>query len=1057
MIKNTLIKTPEHVLSAYSDNAAVISGSSTKQFFPHPKTKKYEFHQERMHIVIKAETHNYPTAVSPFSGASTGTGGEIRDSGSTGCGSIPKIGWSGFSVSNLFIPYFQQKWEKFFGYPKNVYSALDIILEAPLGASEFNNEFGRPCLLGYFRTYEQNISNNNNATKLRGYHKPIMLSGGLGLIRETHISKKNITSGNKLVVLGNPGMKVGLGGASVSSLSHYINIQTLIMQRGNPEMERRCQEVINRCCELKENNPILFVHDVGAGGLSTTILEILLQNQCGAIIQLRDIPNIMNMSPLEIWCNESQERYVLVLDKNQLEKFHIICQRENTPYSVIGRITNSLKCVVYDQYFNKEVINLPIKILNKHSKLKKKINTKFYSKKTQIPNYDQINLHDAIYRILHLPSVSDKNFLVTINDRSITGSVTRDQMIGPWQVAVSDCAVTAASFESYYGEAASIGERSPVGILNFPAAARLSIGEAITNIAGVYVKDIKNIKLSANWMIDSSSEKDSYKLYQTVQELGEKFCPKLNLTIVVGKDSMFMKTEWFYKKHKKIVIAPPSVVISACSRVEDVRATITPQLRYDIDNIILLVDLGNKFQALGGTALSQVYQKAWNNTPDVRSTKELKKFFYIMQKLLKNRKLIAYHDRSDGGLFVTLAEMAFAGHCSIDINLHNLGNNIISILFNEELGGLIQIQKKDYEYVLNIFKEKELEHCLYKIGYAYAGDQFTLRNNEKIVYEHSRTIIRTWWSETTWKIQRLRDNPESADQEHQLRQDTFNPGLKMHLTFNPKHDVSAPFNLIRKFPKIAILREQGTNAHIEISAAFYRAGFQPIDIHMNDLRSNSKNILQNYQVLVACGGFTYGDVLRGGLGWAQSILLNNKLRDMFESFFNNPNTLSLGICNGCQMISELKEIIPGAQHWPNFIENKSHRFESRLVLVEVLNSPSIFLKNMEGSCIPVTIAHSTGKVKFRNDEDLKMSENLKLTTLKYIDNYGMTATLYPSNPNGSTNGIAALTNLDGRVNIIMPHPERNFRTINFSWRSHDYLEEDSPWMRFFRNARQQIG
>uniref|UniRef100_A0A1A9Z1C7 Phosphoribosylformylglycinamidine synthase n=1 Tax=Glossina pallidipes TaxID=7398 RepID=A0A1A9Z1C7_GLOPL len=547
-----------------------------------------------------------------------------------------------------------------------------------------------------------------------------------------------------------------------------------------------------------------------------------------------------------------------------------------------------------------------------------------------------------------------------------------------------------SSFESYYGEAVSIGERSPVALLDFASSARLSVGESITNIAGVYIKNIENIKLSANWMIDSSNDLDSYKLYQTVKELGEKFCPDLNLTIVVGKDSMFMKTDWFDKKNKKTVFSPPSLVISACARVEDVRATVTPRLRYDIDNIILFIDLGNQYQGLGGTALSQVYQKIWYNTPDVRR------------------------------------------------------NNIISILFNEELGAVIQIQKKDYEYVLNVFKEKKLEDCLYNIGYAYSGDQFTLRDNEKILYEHSRTILRTWWSETTWKIQRLRDNPESADQEHQLRQDTFNPGLKMQLSFNPKDDIVAPFFLTRKFPKIAILREQGTNAYTEMAAAFYRAGFQPIDVHMNDLRFSSENILKKYHILVACGGFTYGDVLHGGSGWAKSILLNNKLKDMFESFFNNPNTLSLGVCNGCQMMSELKDIMPGAQYWPKFIANKSRRFESRLILVEVLKSPSVFLKDMQGSCIPISVAHSMGRVKFQNINNSNTVKKLNLATLKYIDNYGMTAEVYPSNPNGSEYGIAALTNLDGRINIMMPHPERSFRSINFSYLPHNYTEEDSP-------------
>ncbi|BAC24283.1 purL [Wigglesworthia glossinidia endosymbiont of Glossina brevipalpis] len=1058
MIKKTTKKTPKNVISAYFDNSAIISGNCYGKFFSNPYTKKYNFYQKKNNILIKVETHNYPTALSPFSGSSTGAGGDIRDQGSTGCGSIPKVGLSGFSVSNLFIPKYHQPWEESFGYPKNICTALKIILEAPLGASSFNNEFGRPSLLGYFRTYEKKI-NTKNSFEIRGYHKPIMLSGGFGSISEIHVNKKNINPEDKIIVLGNLGMNVGIGGASSSSVKNYLNVESPFIQSGNPEIQRRCQEVINRCCELEEENPILFIHDVGAGGLSNSILEILHHGKCGGVVFLREILIGNNkMSPLEILCNESQERYVLILSKSKIKIFNSICKRENAQYYIVGKITNSLNLKIYDSYFKNKVVDLPVNIFFNKSqikKIRKKSKNVCHIKKIPI-NKKNINLTDAINRVLHLPSVSDKNFLITIGDRSITGSVVKDQMVGPWQIPVSDCAVTTSSFDSYFGEAISIGERSPASLIDFNASSRLSLGEAITNISSMYVNSLKNIKLSANWMIDSSNNHDTFKLYKAVENLGKKTCPELDLSIVVGKDSMFMKTEWLEKKNKISIISPPSLIITACSPIEDVRLNVTPQLKSDIDNIILFIDLGDFNQSLGGTALSQVYQQIGDNVADLRDTKKFKMFFYIFQKLIKSNKIIAYHDRSDGGLLVTILEMAFAGHCSININLSKLGNDIIKILFNEELGVVIQIKKNDYNNVFSIFKSFGLNDYIYNIGYSYIGDQFSLTYKNKILYENSITTLRLWWSETTWNIQRLRDDPKSANQEHEVRGDFNNPGLDTCLSFDYENDTSFPFFITGKYPKVAILREQGTNAYLEMAHAFYKAGFQPIDIHMNDLRYSKNNILKEFSVLVACGGFSYGDVLNGGYGWAKTILLNNKLRDMFESFFNDKNTLSFGVCNGCQMMSYLREIIPGSKFWPKFVKNKSNRFESRIVLVEVMNSPSLLFQGMKGSYIPISVAHSLGRVEFKKHFHLNKLENSKLVVLKYVDNYRMTTEVYPYNPNGSKNGITAITNSDGRITISMPHPERHVRMVNCSWIS-NYSSEYSPWIKVFKNARKQIG
>ncbi|XOD69801.1 MAG: phosphoribosylformylglycinamidine synthase [Sodalis sp. (in: enterobacteria)] len=1057
MIKNTFEKTPAYVLSAYKDNAAVMEGSAVGMFFSDAKTRRYEHHQDTAHIVMKVETHNHPCAISPWPGAATGSGGEIRDEAATGRGGKPKSGLVGFSVSNLHIPGFKQPWEEDFGRPKGIASAMDIILNGPLGSAMYNNEFGRPVLTGYFRTYEERVD-SHNGVELRGYHKPIMLAGGIGNVRAQHVKKSQLSVGTKFIVLGGPAMNIGLGGGAASSMTSGQSDPDLdftSVQRDNPEMERRCQEVIDRCWQLHENNPILFIHDVGAGGLSNAIPELLYNSKCGGHFQLRNIPNDEpGMSPLELWCNESQERYTLAIAPERLVEFDAICRRERTPYAVIGEATETLHLILDDNHFHNRLIDLPLDILlGKPPKiLRKTISLQATGHKL---NRNGITLTEAVKRVLHLPAVAEKTFLITIGDRSVTGIVTRDQMVGPWQVPVADCAVTSASLDSYYGEAISLGERAPVALLDFSASARLAVGEALTNLAATQIGDIKRVKLSANWMSAADHPGEGAGLYQAVKAVSEELCPALGLTIPVGKDSMSMKTHWIQNGEHREITAPLSLIITAFARVEDIRTTVTPQLQPKQDNALLLIDLGAGHQALGATALSQVYRQLGELTADVRNVEQLKDFFDAMQKLVADRKLLAYHDRSDGGLLVTLAEMAFAGHCGIDIDISTLGDDTLSALFNEELGAVIQIAATDRNEVTALFRQHRLEACLHYLGTVQLGDRFILRAGKHLLYNESRTTLRTWWAETSWQIQRIRDNPVSADQEHAGRQDDNDPGLSVTLSFDLSEDIAAPFIAKGTRPKIAILREQGMNSHVEMAAAFYRAGFEAIDVHMSDLLTGTLT-LDEFQTLVACGGFSYGDVLGAGEGWAKSILFNSRIRDEFESFFHRPQTLTLGVCNGCQMISNLRELIPGAALWPRFVRNKSERFESRFSLVEVTQSPSVIFQGMVGSRLPITVSHGEGLVEVKDTAHLAAIEDAKLVALRYVDNYGNVTENYPSNPNGSPNGITSVTNSNGRVTLTMPHPERVFRTVSHSWHPVEW-GEDGPWMRLFRNARKQIG
>ncbi|XZQ58112.1 MAG: phosphoribosylformylglycinamidine synthase [Arsenophonus sp.] len=1057
MIQNTYNKTPDYILSAYKDNAAVMEGSNIGRFFSDPKTCKYNYHYENTHILMKVETHNHPTAISPYPGAATGSGGEIRDESATGRGAKPKAALIGFAVSNLCIPGFKQPWEKKFAKLNNIASALDIILDGPLGGATFNNEFGRATLLGYFRTYEEQVC-SHNGVELRGYYKPIMLSGGIGNIRTEHIKKKNIPIGAKLIILGGPSMNIGLGGgiaSSTISCNSDIDLDFSSVQRDNPEMERRCQEVIDQCWQLGNDNPILFIHDVGAGGLSNAIPELVNTVGRGALLELRQIlSDKLSMNPREIWCNESQERYVLAILSKHLSLFKSICHRERAPYSIIGETTENKDIILNDSYFNNQPICMPIDILfSKVPKMIRNVTSKFAVGKPI--NREMITLKEAIKRILHLPVVAEKTFLITIADRSITGMVARDQMVSPWQIPVSDCAITTASLESYYGEAMSLGERSPIALLNHAASSRMAVGEALTNIAPAYVKDLKRVKLSANWMVASGHPGEDVGLYQAVKAIGEELCPELGLTIPVGKDSMSMKVTWNKGEQIYEMTSPLSIIITAFSRVEDVRLTVTPELKCNQDNMLLLIDIGQKNNALGGSALAQVYRQLGDLTPDIRNVKVLSGFFYAIQTLIKEQKLLAYHDRSDGGLFVTLAEMAFAGHCGLNIDISNYDTDIFAALFNEELGAVIQVKKKDKKTVEACLDKHGLTDCVLYIGMAIKEDAIIINNNGTEIYREKRSQLRLWWAETTWKIQRLRDNSECADQEHLAKQDINDPGLNVKLNFDPEDNIVASYIITNNSsPKVAILREQGVNSHIEMAAAFHQAGFNAIDVHMSDLLTG-RIILADFQVLVACGGFSYGDVFGAGEGWAKSILFNSRLHDEFASFFACSNTLSLGICNGCQMMSNLKQLIPGTEYWPQFIRNRSECFEARFSLVKIMNSPSLFLKDMSGSQLPIVVSHGEGQVHVPSIRDLDLLEKNNLVVLRFVDNYGRVTQQYPANPNGSVNGITAVTNLDGRITIMMPHPERVFRTINHSWHPSEWGEY-SPWMRIFRNARLQF-
>ncbi|RUO69859.1 phosphoribosylformylglycinamidine synthase [Pseudidiomarina sediminum] len=1061
MIKNTYEATPEYVLSAYKDNAAVMVGSEAGRFYPYPAgtaaAGEYSYHHEPVHILMKVETHNHPTAISPFPGAATGSGGEIRDEGATGRGAKPKAGLVGFSVSNLRIPGFEQPWEEDFGKPDRIVTALEIMLDGPLGGAAFNNEFGRPALTGYFRTFEERVD-SHNGVEVRGYHKPIMIAGGMGNIRENHVEKGEIPVGAKLVVLGGPAMNIGLGGGAASSMTSGTSSEDLdfaSVQRDNPEMERRCQEVIDRCWQLGEKNPIAFIHDVGAGGLSNAMPELVSDGGRGGKFELRAIPNDEpGMSPLAIWCNESQERYVLAIDASRMETFEAICKRERAPYAVIGEAIEEEHLSLTDSHFENKPIDLPLDVLlGKPPKMHRDVTSQ--RAEGQALATQGIELAEAAERLLRLPAIAEKTFLITIGDRTVTGLVARDQMVGPWQIPVADVAVTAASYDSYAGEAMAMGERTPLALLDFAASAKMAVGEALTNIAAADIGDLKHIKLSANWMAAAGHPGEDAGLYEAVKAVGEELCPELGITIPVGKDSMSMKTQWQENGEDKAVTAPLSLVITAFGRVRDVRRTVTPQLRTDLgETKLVLIDLGAGQGRMGGSALAQVYRQLGKETPTVDKAAHLAGFFNATQQLIHDKKVVAYHDRSDGGLFVTVAEMAFAGNCAAAVALDNVHADDLTALYNEELGAVLQVRASDLDNVLAAYADAGLAEMTHVIGDVMEGDQLTFSRNGNAVLSEARSHYRKVWAETTHQMQRLRDNPACADEEFALKQDPKNSGLFADLTFDTSEDIAAPYINTGRDPMIAILREQGVNSHVEMAAAFDRAGFAAIDVHMSDILSGRIS-LDSFDGLVACGGFSYGDVLGAGEGWAKSILFNSRARDEFSAFFERDKTFALGVCNGCQMLSNLRDLIPGAEAWPHFVTNRSERFEARFSMVEVQQSPSLFFNGMQGSKMPIAVSHGEGRAEFKGNNLATVTEQ-GLVALRYINANGSVASQYPANPNGSPEGITGLTTPDGRVSIMMPHPERVFRTVANSWHPDDW-SEDSPWMRMFRNARVYLG
>ena len=1058
MIKNTYQMHSEGVLSAYKDNASVIVGSVAGRFFPNPETRQYGAVQEPVHILMKVETHNHPTAIAPFPGASTGSGGEIRDEGATGRGAKPKAGLTGFTVSNLNIPGFEQPWEKPYGKPERIVTALDIMIDGPLGGAAFNNEFGRPALTGYFRTFEQAID-TPHGEEVRGYHKPIMLAGGMGNIRAEHVQKAEITVGSKLIVLGGPAMLIGLGGGAASSMAtgtSSADLDFASVQRENPEMERRCQEVIDRCWQLGDANPISFIHDVGAGGLSNAFPELVNDGGRGGRFELRNVPNDEpGMAPLEIWSNESQERYVLAVDAADFERFQAICERERCPFAVVGEATAEPQLTVTDSHFGNNPVDMPLEVLlGKAPRMHRSAVREAELGDDFDPS--SLDLADSIERVLHHPAVASKSFLITIGDRTITGLVARDQMVGPWQVPVADVAVTATSFDVYTGEAMAMGERTPLALLDAPASARMAVGETLTNIAASSIGKISDIKLSANWMSAAGHPGEDARLYDAVKAVGMELCPELGITIPVGKDSMSMKTKWSEEGAEKSVTSPMSLIITGFAPVLDVRKTLTPQLRMDKgETDLILIDLGRGQNRMGASILSQAHGKLARLAPDVDDAEDLKAFFAVIQGLNADGHLLAYHDRSDGGLLTTVVEMAFAGHCGLNLQLEALADSreeIAAILFNEELGAVIQVRQDATPTVLAQFSAAGLGiDCVAVIGKPVNNGEVAIRYNDEVLFSGQRRLLQRQWAETSFQIQRLRDNAAGAEQEFDALLEEDNPGLSVKLSFDVNDDISAPYIRKNIRPQVAVLREQGVNGQVEMAAAFDRAGFNAIDVHMSDILAGRVD-LNEFKGLVACGGFSYGDVLGAGEGWAKSALFNSRARDAFQGFFERNDSFTLGVCNGCQMLSNLHELIPGSEFWPHFVRNRSEQFEARVAMVQVQESNSIFLQGMAGSRMPIAIAHGEGHAEFASDDALLEADLSGCVALRFVDNHGKVTETYPANPNGSPRGITGLTSRDGRVTIMMPHPERVFRAVQNSWRPDDW-NEDAAWMRMFRNAR----
>ncbi len=1046
MIRSTTEASPAGVISAYSDNAAVIEGWHGRRLMP-GEDREFGYADEDIHILMKVETHNHPTAISPFPGAATGSGGEIRDEGATGLGAKPKAGLTGFTVSHLRIPGYERPWESDFPHPERMATPLEIMLDGPIGGAAFNNEFGRPNLLGYFRTYEC-AAPGLPGNEIRGYHKPIMIAGGVGNVRAAHALKQEVPVGARIIVLGGPAMLIGLGGGAASSLASGASSEDLdfaSVQRGNPEMQRRAQEVIDRCWSMGDDNPILLIHDVGAGGLSNAVPEAVDHSKHGAIVELRDVPNAeRGMSPMGIWCNEAQERYVLIVAADRADEFVAICERENCPHAAIGTLTEEELLVVNDADFGNRVVDMPMDmLLGKPPKMTRDVERL----ERPVGNIDLagIELEDAIQRVLSFPTVADKTFLVHIGDRTVGGLCVRDQFVGPWQVPVSDLAITASGFESGTGEAMAMGERTPLAALDAPASGRMAVGEAVTNIAAAAIGDIGRIRLSANWMAAAGHPGEDANLFDTVEAVGAELCRDLGIAIPVGKDSLSMRARWDDGDGEFQVVAPVSLIVSAFAPVADVRRHLTPQLRRVASGSrLLLLDLGEGANRLGGSCLAQVFDRNGGEVPDLDNPDSLQRFFAAIQSLAAKGLVLAYHDRSDGGLLATVAEMMFAGRLGASLQLPASDRDRLGMLFSEELGAVIQVADDRLAEAC-----AELDACgagWTDIGGVEADDHLTLYADDEVILTLSRTDLQRTWSEPTFRMQSLRDNPETAREEYDRILDLEDPGLNVSLTFDPADNVAAPVIGGCK-PRIAVLREQGVNSQYEMAAAFMRAGFAAVDVHMSDLASG-RDSLAEYQGIVACGGFSFGDVLGAGGGWAKSILFRDSLRDEFAAFFERGDTISLGVCNGCQMFSQLRDMIPGAAHWPRFLRNKSEQFEARLNLVEIVASPSVFLSGMAGSRLTIATSHGEGRATFRN-QDARMNAKV---ALRYVDNHGAVARAYPANPNGSVDGICGLTTADGRVTIMMPHPERVVRTTQNSWHPDDW-GEDGPWLRMFRNAR----
>ena len=1088
MIRNTHLLAPQGTVVAYSDNAAIMEGCEAEIWAPIGVRHKYEKKNRLTHTLMKVETHNHPTAIAPFPGSSTGAGGEIRDEGATGIGGKPKAGLTGFSVSNLNLPGSQLAWESIqYGKPERIASPLQIMIDGPIGGAAFNNEFGRSILGGYFRVFEQTINGDRY-----GYHKPIMIAGGIGSIDDAHTHKGQMLEGDLLIQIGGPGMRIGMGGGAASSMATGVNSAELdfnSVQRGNPEIERRAQEVINACRNLGDKNPIVSIHDVGAGGLSNAFPELADGAGLGANFDMRKIQlEESGMSPAEIWCNESQERYVLAIRESDLGLFEELCKRERCPFAVVGKTTakRQLQLVDPSKVASDEQalpIDMPMEVLlGKPPKMHRdvqRVNQSF----TPL-NLDSVNLETAISMVLQHPTVASKSFLITIGDRTVGGLNHRDQMVGPWQVPVADCAVTLMDYKGYRGEVMSMGERTPLAVIDAPAAARLAVGEAITNLLAADIKSLSSVKLSANWMAACGVPGEDAKLFDSVKAVGMELCPELGISIPVGKDSLSMKTVWDDSNQIKQVTSPVSLIISAFAPVSDVRKTSTPLLitkesGVELDTELVLIDLGLSENRMAGSILAQVLNQAGDKAPDLDNPKTLRNFAEAIIKLRHNGNILAYHDRSDGGLFTTIAEIAFTSHIGISLNVDMLvlekghesdfgdsknwaqqvsgrrDEQTLKALFNEELGAVIQIKRESRDEVFSVLREFGLSANSHIVGKPNTNGQIEIWRDAKKLFAVPRNVLHKLWQSTSWQISRLRDNPVCADSENDLVDDVSDPGMSPLITFDISKNVAAPYLNLNSQPKVAILREQGVNSHLEMAYAMSSAGFETHDVHMSDLLTG-KVSLADYKGLVACGGFSYGDVLGAGEGWAKTILFNEKLRNSFEKFFNQNDTFGLGICNGCQMLSNLAEIIPGTASWPKFTKNISEQYEARLAMVEVQKSVSIFLNGMEGSRLPIAVAHGEGFANFEAKGSLSDAYDSNLVALKYIDSYGKPTQTYPLNPNGSPDGVTGLTNLDGRFTVLMPHPERVFRVAQMSWapREWNQLENGlSPWMRMFQNAR----